>query len=32
MREGQILTSGTGEELYNNSLVRQYYLGDKFQV
>ena len=32
MREGQILASGTGEELYNNTLVRQYYLGDKFQV
>lgn len=32
MREGQILASGTGEELYNNALVRQYYLGDNFQV
>jgi lipopolysaccharide export system ATP-binding protein len=32
MREGQILASGTGEELYNNPLVRQYYLGDNFQV
>jgi lipopolysaccharide export system ATP-binding protein len=32
MREGQILASGTAEELYNNSLVRQYYLGDNFQV
>ncbi len=32
MREGQILASGTGEELYNNPLVKQYYLGDKFQV
>ena len=32
MREGQILASGTGEELYNNTLVRQYYLGDNFQV
>ena len=32
MREGQILASGTGEELYNNPLVRQYYLGDSFQV
>lgn len=30
MREGQILASGSGEELYNNSLVRQYYLGDNF--
>jgi hypothetical protein len=25
------LASGTAEELYNNPLVRQYYLGDKFQ-
>lgn len=32
MRDGQILTSGTGEELYNNALVKQYYLGDKFQI
>ncbi len=32
MREGQILASGTAEELYNNPLVRQYYLGDHFQV
>lgn len=32
MRDGEILASGTSEELYNNSLVRQYYLGDKFQV
>ena len=32
LREGQILASGTAEELYSNSLVRQYYLGDKFQV
>lgn len=32
MREGQILASGTAEELYNNPLVRQYYLGDNFQV
>lgn len=32
MREGQILASGTGEELYNNPLVRQYYLGDNFQA
>ncbi|KAB8318073.1 LPS export ABC transporter ATP-binding protein [Tolypothrix campylonemoides VB511288] len=32
MREGQILASGTSSELYNNPLVRQYYLGDKFQV
>ncbi|MGK7876430.1 MAG: LPS export ABC transporter ATP-binding protein [Xenococcaceae cyanobacterium] len=32
MRDGQILASGTSEELYNNPLVRQYYLGDKFQL
>lgn len=32
MREGQILASGTAEELYNNPLVRQYYLGDHFQA
>lgn len=32
MREGQILADGSSEELYNNSLVRQYYLGDNFQV
>ena len=32
MREGQILANGTGEELYNNPLVRQYYLGDNFQA
>lgn len=31
MREGQILASGSAEELYNNPLVRQYYLGDNFQ-
>jgi len=32
MRDGEILASGTPEELYNNPLVRQYYLGDKFQL
>lgn len=32
MREGQILASGSAEELYSNPLVRQYYLGDNFQV
>jgi lipopolysaccharide export system ATP-binding protein len=32
MREGQILANGTSEELYSNPLVRQYYLGDNFQV
>jgi lipopolysaccharide export system ATP-binding protein len=31
MRDGQILASGSAEELYNNPLVRQYYLGDNFQ-
>ncbi|HBE17619.1 MAG TPA: LPS export ABC transporter ATP-binding protein [Cyanobacteria bacterium UBA11149] len=30
MRDGQILASGSAEELYNNPLVRQYYLGDEF--
>lgn len=31
MRDGEILASGNAEELYNNPLVRQYYLGDEFQ-
>ena len=31
MRDGQILASGTAEELYSNPLVKQYYLGDNFQ-
>ena len=31
MRDGQILANGTAEELYNNPLVKQYYLGDNFQ-
>ncbi|MGA7933397.1 MAG: LPS export ABC transporter ATP-binding protein [Kovacikia sp.] len=31
MRDGQILASGTADELYSNPLVRQYYLGDNFQ-
>ena len=31
MRDGQILASGSADELYNNPLVRQYYLGDNFQ-
>lgn len=31
MRDGQILAAGSAEELYNNPLVRQYYLGDDFQ-
>ncbi len=32
LRDGEILASGTAQELYSNSLVRQYYLGDKFQL
>ena len=32
MREGQILASGSTDELYSNPLVKQYYLGDNFQV
>jgi lipopolysaccharide export system ATP-binding protein len=32
MREGQILAFGNPEELYNNPLVRQHYLGDNFQA
>jgi lipopolysaccharide export system ATP-binding protein len=32
MRDGQILAAGSSEELYNNPLVRQYYLGDNFQI
>ncbi|NJL84187.1 MAG: LPS export ABC transporter ATP-binding protein [Chloroflexaceae bacterium] len=32
MREGQILASGTAEELYANPLVRQYYLGSDFHL
>lgn len=32
MREGQILAFGNADELYNNPLVRQYYLGDSFQA
>lgn len=32
MRDGQILASGTAEELYSNPLVRQYYLGKNFQI
>ncbi|MBW4550409.1 MAG: LPS export ABC transporter ATP-binding protein [Aphanocapsa sp. GSE-SYN-MK-11-07L] len=31
MREGQILAAGSADELYNNVMVRQYYLGDGFQ-
>ncbi len=32
MRDGQILASGSAEELYSNPLVRQYYLGEQFQL
>jgi lipopolysaccharide export system ATP-binding protein len=32
MREGQILAFGTADELYNNPLVRQFYLGDNFSA
>lgn len=31
MRDGEILASGSAEELYNNPLVRKYYLGTNFQ-
>lgn len=31
MRDGQILATGSPEELYSNPLVRQYYLGERFQ-
>ncbi len=31
MREGRVLTTGTPDELYNDPLVRQYYLGSQFQ-
>lgn len=32
MRDGEILANGTAEQLYNNPLVRQYYLGEQFKV
>ncbi len=32
MRDGEIMASGTPEQLYNNPLVRQYYLGEQFKV
>jgi lipopolysaccharide export system ATP-binding protein len=32
MREGQVFASGSSEEMYANPLVRQYYLGNNFQV
>ncbi|MEL6224293.1 MAG: LPS export ABC transporter ATP-binding protein [Cyanobacteria bacterium J06626_14] len=31
MRDGEILAGGSAEELYNNPLVRQHYLGENFQ-
>lgn len=31
LRDGQILASGNADELYDNPLVRQYYLGEAFQ-
>ena len=31
MREGEVLASGSTEEMYSNPLVRQYYLGSSFQ-
>ncbi len=30
MHDGQILVSGSSEELYNNDLARQHYLGESF--
>jgi lipopolysaccharide export system ATP-binding protein len=32
MMDGEIMANGTPEQLYNNPLVRQYYLGEKFKV
>ncbi len=32
MRDGQIFAFGSTDELYNNPLVRQYYLGDNFKL
>jgi lipopolysaccharide export system ATP-binding protein len=31
MREGQVLASGSTEEMYSNPLVREFYLGTNFQ-
>jgi lipopolysaccharide export system ATP-binding protein len=31
MREGQILAAGSADQLYNDVMVRQHYLGDGFQ-
>ncbi|MCW6035226.1 LPS export ABC transporter ATP-binding protein [Spirulina subsalsa FACHB-351] len=32
LHDGEILASGNDKELYANTLVRQYYLGDNFQI
>ncbi len=32
LRDGEILAAGSPEELYGNPLVRQYYLGENFQL
>lgn len=32
MSEGRILASGTAQDLYNNPLVRQHYLGEEFKL
>lgn len=32
MREGEILAAGNAEELYDNRLVREYYLGEQFKL
>jgi len=32
LRDGEILASGTPTELYNNPLVRAYYLGENFRL
>jgi lipopolysaccharide export system ATP-binding protein len=31
LRDGKVLAAGTAAELYDNTLVRQYYLGDSFR-
>lgn len=32
MRDGEIFAQGNAEELYQNSQVKQYYLGEKFKI
>ena len=32
MSDGQILASGSAEDLYSNPLVRQHYLGESFKL